>query len=89
MVYFTIIYLIIYSVVCYLVTKNIFKTKVDEIYNTVQTELETLSHNITSNFNETKKDIVKQNKQYLSGMNEDISKKILDLSEHVKNKKII
>ena len=33
MVYIEIIYLILYSIVCFLVVKNIFKTKVDEIYD--------------------------------------------------------
>ena len=89
MVYIEIIYLILYSIVCFLVVKNIFKTKVDEIYNDVENELTSLRNSIESTFDETKKDVVEQNKQYLLEMNKDISKKIKDLSDTVKNKPII
>ena len=89
MVYIEIIYLILYSIVCFLVVKNIFKTKVDEIYNDVENELTSLRNSIESTFNETKKDVVEQNRQYLLEMNKDISKKIKDLSDLVKNKPII
>jgi len=89
MVYIEIIYLILYSIVCFLVVKNIFKTKVDEIYNDVENELTSLRNSIESTFNETKKDVVEQNKQYLLEMNKDISKKIEDLSNNIKNRPII
>ena len=89
MVYIEIIYLALYSIVCFLVVKNIFKTKVDEIYNDVENELTSLRNSIESTFDETKKDVVKQNKQYLLEMNKDISKKIKDLSDTVKNRPII
>ena len=89
MVYIEIIYLALYSIVCFLVVKNIFKTKVDEIYNNVENELTSLRNSIESTFDKTKKDVVKQNKQYLLEMNKDISKKIKDLSDLVKNKPII
>ena len=89
MVYIEIIYLILYSIVCFLVVKNIFKTKVDEIYNNVENELTSLRNSIESTFNETKKDVVEQNRQYLLEMNKDISKKIKDLSDTVKNRPII
>ena len=89
MVYIEIIYLALYSIVCFLVVKNIFKTKVDEIYNDVENELTSLRNSIESTFNETKKDVVEQNKQYLLEMNKDISKKIKDLSNIVKNRPII
>jgi len=89
MVYIEIIYLILYSIVCFLVVKNIFKVKVDEIYNNVENELTLLRNSIESTFNETKKDVVKQNRQYLLEMNKDISKKIKDLSDNVKNRPII
>ena len=89
MVYIEIIYLALYSIVCFLVVKNIFKTKVDEIYNDVENELTSLRNSIESTFNETKKDVVEQNRQYLLEMNKDISKKIKDLSDLVKNKPII
>jgi len=89
MVYIEIIYLALYSIVCFLVVKNIFKTKVDEIYNDVENELTSLRNSIESTFNETKKDVVEQNKQYLLEMNKDISKKIKDLSDTVKNRPII
>ena len=89
MVYIEIIYLILYSIVCFLVVKNIFKTKVDEIYNDVENELTSLRNCIESTFDETKRDVVEQNKQYLLEMNKDISKKIKDLSNTVKNRPII
>jgi len=89
MVYIEIIYLILYSIVCFLVVKNIFKAKVDEIYNDVENELTSLRNSIESIFDETKKDVVEQNKQYLLEMNKDISKKIKDLSDTVKNRPII
>jgi|TARA_B100000424_G_scaffold234925_1_gene199009 uncharacterized protein YoxC len=89
MVYIEIIYLALYSIVCFLVVKNIFKTKVDEIYNDVENELTSLRNSIESTFNETKKDVVEQNRQYLLEMNKDISKKIKDLSDTVKNRPII
>ena len=89
MVYIEIIYLILYSIVCFLVVKNIFKTKVDEIYNDVENELTSLRNSIESTFDETKRDVVEQNKQYLLEMNKDISKKIKDLSNIVKNRPII
>ena len=89
MVYIEIIYLALYSIVCFLVVKNIFKTKVDEIYNDVENELISLRNSIESTFDETKKDVVKQNRQYLLEMNKDISKKIKDLSDTVKNRPII
>ena len=89
MVYIEIIYLILYSIVCFLVVKNIFKTKVGEIYNDVENELTSLRNSIESTFDETKRDVVEQNKQYLLEMNKDISKKIKDLSNTVKNRPII
>ena len=89
MVYIEIIYLALYSIECFLVVKNIFKTKVDEIYNDVENELTSLRNSIESTFNETKKDVVEQNRQYLLEMNKDISKKIKDLSDTVKNRPII
>ena len=89
MVYIEIIYLVLYSIVCFLVVKNIFKTKVDEIYNDVENELTSLRNSIESTFNETRKDVVEQNRQYLLEMNKDISKKIKDLSDTVKNRSII
>jgi uncharacterized protein YoxC len=89
MVYIEIIYLALYSIVCFLVVKNIFKTKVDEIYNDVENELTSLRNSIESTFDETKKDVVEQNRQYLLEMNKDISKKIKDLSDTVKNRPII
>ena len=89
MVYIEIIYLALYSIMCFLVVKNIFKTKVDEIYNDVENELTSLRNSIESTFDETKRDVVEQNKQYLLEMNKDISKKIKDLSDTVKNRPII
>jgi len=89
MVYIEIIYLILYSIVCFLVVKNIFKAKVDEIYNNIENELTSLRNSIEFTFDETKKDVVEQNKQYLLEMNKDISKKIKDLSDTVKNRPII
>jgi len=96
MVYIEIIYLLSYSIVCFLIVRNIHRAKVNEIYNdyidklkTLDDEFLRLKNKIESNFDETKKDISTQNKQYLSEMNKDISKKIKDLSDIVKNRPII
>lgn len=96
MVYIEIIYLIAYSIVCFLIVRNIHRAKVDEIYNDyisklklLDDELLRLKNKIESDFNQVKKDISTQNKQYLSEMNEDISKKIKDLSDNIKNRPII
>jgi len=96
MVYIEIIYLLSYSIVCFLIVRNIHRAKVNEIYNdyidklkTLDDEFLRLKNKIESNFDETKKDISTQNKQYLSEMNKDISKKIKDLSDNIKNRPII
>ena len=96
MVYIEIIYLILYSIVCFLVVRNIHRAKVNEIYEDYINKLEELDNNfsrlqdkIDSNFNQTKIDIVEQNRQYLSGMNKDISSRIKELSDNVKNRRII
>jgi len=92
MVYIEIIYLILYSIVCFLVVKNIFKARVDEIYDNIENELikcNTLRNDIKFALGKTKKDVVEQNRQYLLEMNKDISKKIKDLSDTVKNRPII
>lgn len=96
MVYIEVIYLLVYSIVCFLIVRNIHRAKVDEIYNdyidklkTLDDEFLRLKNKIESNFDKTKKDISTQNKQYLSEMNKDISKKIKDLSDNIKNRPII
>jgi|TARA_B100002019_G_C20849541_1_gene393931 3'-phosphoadenosine 5'-phosphosulfate sulfotransferase len=92
MVYIEIIYLMLYSIVCFLVVKNIFKARVDEIYDNIENELvncNTLRNDIKSALDKSKKDVVEQNRQYLLEMNKDISKKIKDLSDLVKNRPII
>jgi len=96
MVYIEVIYLLLYSIVCFLVVKNIYKNKVDAIYDdyvdmlgTLKEELLKTKNGINSHFNEVKKDISDQNKQYLSEMNKDISEKIKELSDNVKNRPII
>jgi len=96
MVYIEIIYLLSYSIVCFLIVRNIHRAKVDEIYNdyidklkTLDDEFLRLKNKIESNFDETKKDISVQNQQYLLEMNKDISKKIKDLSDNIKNRPII
>jgi len=96
MVYIEVIYLLLYSIVCFLIVKNIYKNKVDAIYDdyvdmlgTLKEELLKTKNGINSYFNEVKKDISDQNKQYLSEMNKDISEKIKELSDNVKNRPII
>jgi hypothetical protein len=46
MVYIEIIYLILYSIVCFLVVKNIYKTKVNEIYDDYIRKLKDISKKI-------------------------------------------
>jgi len=96
MVYIEIIYLLLYSIVCFLVVRNVFKAEVNAIYDDyiaklkeLDSEFLRLKNKIESDFNKTKEDISTQNKQYLSGMNKDISKKIKELSDNVKNRPII
>lgn len=96
MVYIEIIYLLLYSIVCFLVVKNIHKAKVNDIYNDYVSKLEFLNDEllkikteVNSHFDEVKKDVSDQNKQYLSEMNKDISKRLKELSDNVKNRPII
>ena len=96
MVYIEIIYLILYSIVCFLVVRNIHRAKVNEIYDDYTNKLEELNtefvklkNKMESNFSESKNYIVEQNKQYLSRMNKDISKQLKELSDNVRNKHII
>ena len=70
MVYIEIIYLLLYSIVCFLIVKNIHKAKVDEIYNDYVSKLEFLNSellkiktDVNSHFDEVKKDVSDQNKQ--------------------------
>ena len=96
MVYIEIIYLLLYSIVCFLSVKNIHKAKVNDIYNDYVSKLEFLNSellkiktDVNSHFDEVKKDVSDQNKQYLSEMNKDISKRLKELSDNVKNRPII
>ena len=96
MVYIEIIYLLLYSIVCFLIVKNIHKAKVDDIYNDyvsklgfLNDELLKIKTEVNSHFDEVKKDVSDQNKQYLSEMNKDISKRLKELSDNVKNRPII
>ena len=96
MVYIEIIYLLLYSIVCFLIVKNIHKAKVDEIYNDyvnklkrIDSEFLALRRVFEDYMRKTQQDVSNQNKQYLSEMNKDISKKIKELSDDIKNRPII
>ena len=96
MVYIEIIYLVLYSIVCFLIVKNIHKTKVDEIYNDyinklkrIDSEFLSLRRVFEDYMRKAQQDISDQNKQYLSEMNRDISKKIKELSDNIKNRPVI
>ena len=96
MVYIEVIYLLLYSIVCFLVVKNIYKNKVDAIYDdyvdmlgTLKEELSRTKSEINSHLVDSRERLSKQNKLYLSEMNKDISKKLKELSDNVKNRPII
>lgn len=96
MVYIEIIYLVLYSIVCFLIVKNIHKAKVDEIYNDYIEKLKLLDDEFLRLKNKVESDLVKmkenvstQNEQYLSEINKDISSKIQELSDKIKNRPII
>lgn len=96
MVYIEIIYLIFYSIVCFLIVKNIHKAKVNEIYNDYIDKLKALDDEFLRLKNKVESDLVKmkenvstQNEQYLSEINKDISSKIQELSDKIKNRPII
>jgi hypothetical protein len=96
MIYVGISYIVLYSIVCFLVVKNIFKSKFDDIntnyldcLDKINQEVLVLKQNIESNFDKTREDILTQNQQYLSQMNDSISDKIKELSDTVKNRRVI
>jgi hypothetical protein len=96
MVYIEVIYLLLYSIVCFLVVKNIYKNKVDAIYDdyvdmlgTLKEELSKTKSEINSHFVDSRERLSKQNELYLSEMNKDVSKKLKELSDNVKNRPII
>lgn len=96
MVYIEIIYLILYSIVCFLIVRNIHKAKVDEIYNDyinklkrIDSEFLSLRRIFEDYMRKAQQDVSDQNKQYLSEMNRDISKKIKELSDKIKNRPVI
>lgn len=96
MVYIEIIYLILYSMICFLVVRNIHRDKVNEIYNDYVSKLESLDIKFgelqkanESTLNESRKNIAKQNSQYLSEIDKNVSKRLKELSDSIKNRPII
>lgn len=96
MVYIEVIYLILYSIVCFLVVRNIHRNKVNEIYNDYVSKLESLDIKFSelqkaneSTLNESRKNIAKQNSQYLSEIDKNVSKRLKELSDSIKNRPII
>tara|TARA_R110000744_G_C19117181_1_gene535504 strand:+ start:117 stop:416 length:300 start_codon:yes stop_codon:yes gene_type:complete len=99
MVYIEIItytYCIIFSIACYLLLKNLYTKKLAEIEQTHQNYILELENKFSQfrikqdkSLITTRYEVSKENKLYLSQMNEDISAKIKELADIVKNRPII
>lgn len=96
MVYIEVAVIIIFSLACYVVLKKLYTRKLVEMKQAQQksiVELENkfdelrISHDRT--LISTKHEVSKENRLYLSQMNEDISAKIKELANIVKNRPII
>ena len=97
MVYIEIAAIIIFSIVSYLSLKKLllekFK-KLDDDYlimitSTLDSKSKELDVKQSTALLSAKQDLSKENKLYLSRMNGDISKQLKELSDNVKNKRII
>lgn len=96
MVYFTVIYLVLYSVGCFFVVKKIHTDKLVEIenqycdsINNLKGELESLKETLNKEILKARQKVVEENRSYLSSMKTDIVYRIKELSDNVKNRPII
>ena len=93
---YEIIYLTVYSLVCFLVIRKYYNIEMNKLKNFYQKNVEDLENKFKElsikqdkTFISTKYEVSKENKLYLSRMNKDISAKIKELADIVKNRPII
>ena len=99
MVYIEIItyaYCIIFSIACYLLLKKLYTKKLVEIEQTHQKKIVELEDKFTKyrikqdkSLINTRYEVSKENQLYLAQMNKDISTKVKELADIVKNRPII
>ena len=93
-------YCIVFSTACYLVLKKLYNKRLDELERDHQKNITDLKQWFEEKHKEmmieqdkalisAKWEVSKENMSYLSQMNKDISVKIKDLADVVKNKPII
>ena len=93
-------YCIVFSTACYLVLKKLYNKRLDELERDHQKNITDLKQWFEEKHKEmmieqdkalisAKWEVSKENKLYLSRMNKDISKQLKELSDNVKNKRII
>ena len=93
---YEIIYLTVYSLVCFLVIRKYYNIEMSKLKNFYQKNVEDLENKFKElsikqdkTFISAKYEVSKENKLYLSRMNKDISAKIKELADIVKNRPII
>ena len=93
---YEIIYLTVYSLVCFLVIRKYYNIEMNKLKNFYQKNVEDLENKFKElsikqdkTFISAKYEVSKENKLYLSRMNKDISAKIKELADIVKNRAII
>tara|TARA_Y100000114_G_C11728758_1_gene312388 strand:- start:674 stop:958 length:285 start_codon:yes stop_codon:yes gene_type:complete len=93
---YEIIYLTVYSLVCFLVIRKYYNIEMNKLKNFYQKNVEDLENKFKElsikqdkTFISAKYEVSKENKLYLSRMNKDISAKIKELADIVKNRPII
>lgn len=96
MVYIEIIYLLLYSIGCFFIVKNIYANKLTEIENQyhnsldeLNKELEFLKETLNKEILKARQKVVEENRSYLSSMKTDVIYRIKELSDNVKNRPII
>ena len=97
MVYIEIAAIIIFSIACYYSLKKLLLTKFkkldDDLFIILTTALDSKSKELdvkqSTSLLSSKQELSKENELYLSRMNKDISKQLKELSNNVKNKRII
>ena len=93
---YELIYLTVYSLVCFLVIRKYYNIEMNKLKNFYQKNVEDLENKFKElsikqdkTFISAKYEVSKENKLYLSRMNKDISAKIKELADIVKNRPII
>ena len=93
---YEIIYLTVYSLVCFLVIRKYYNIEMNKLKNFYQKNVEDLENKFKElsikqdkTFISAKYEVSKENNLYLSRMNKDISAKIKELADIVKNRPII